>query len=134
MSTSQVCCVIAVGMRAVRGPLAHLNDVLELRLARRDRERRRALDHEGLDQRQEVGALNAAQGVEQLIGIVEVGDDGFDALAVERLAARVALVDDSANGKPFGEEFGDDGIAGPAGRAGDEYFWLGHGSDSPCVA
>jgi hypothetical protein len=50
------------GMRAVRGPLAQLNDVFELGLPRRHGERRRALQRVRAKRREVKGALGPARG------------------------------------------------------------------------
>ena len=65
-------------------PLAQRHDRLQPRLARGGGERRRALDHVGIERRQEVAALHAAHRVEQRLRIGEVADRDLRARRLQR--------------------------------------------------
>ncbi len=95
---------------------------------RGDREGRRALDHVGVEGRAIIGAPRPLHGVQQLVGVEEVGDDGLHAQAFEPLAPGVSRPHDGPDGPALLAKLGGDGASGLAGGARDEDGRSSHGN------
>ena len=106
------------GMARARQPLAERDHRLQPRLSRRDRERRRALDHVRVPWRAVIGAGYAAHRLEQSSWIEYVRHDRLGACRAQPRGPRVVYVHGGAHRAAELQQSRDDRRAGLAGGAG----------------